>query len=550
MRGPSFYDACSRIAGDGASFVEFVLSPGELIGANPPHASEFIDNVNDIAGSLSRKRIVEVGGACGLVAERVCRRFAVASYTVIDGPSPCRLGRRYMECMALNIEPKFLESDDCFGPLPDSSDTWDFVCCLWPCIGDAEVDAWTRRVPSGMIAVAREFNLPSAKVTGFLRHVRIDNGSFWVWGTPPPLSDALKPVVAMYLGYTPPFHGRTLDQRRVFGSEIAAVRIAECLAKKGMDVHVFCSLDSDRVTVEWCGVHYHTPSRLQHFMDTHSVHTLVVSRYLHAFLEYEIKAKQVVFWMHDALPHPMWEGKSLPYLGKCLFKNLLPQMYRVVCVSEWQRDNALLWSGTGMIGGGMDKFQVIGNATVPQSDDVFSTNPRDPHKIVWCSDPSRGLAIAVQCFQEIRRQIPTATMDVFWSAETSTEQVEGLSFYDKLGQSELWARMRESAVWLYPTTSHETYCMAALEAQACGMVCVARTYSALATTISLDRGVLIDGDPMDDGIRNKYVKECVDLMTSPLRWQKYSSNACRWAATQTWSSRADEWAVMMLGRRS
>ena len=355
-----------------------------------------------------------------------------------------------------------------------------------------------------------------------------------------PLSQP-KPVLAIYTGYSPSFTGKSVELKQVWGSELAAVRLAEALSKT-YDVTVFSMCLNEET--QHNGVTYLNLSYYGAFSKAKHVDVLIVSRFMHFFLEHECRAKQVVLWLHDKIPHYMWKGIALPDTGRPLFVNMLKALDKIVCVSKWQATEAL----PEFVGSEVSKTCVIGNAIYKP---YFTTGPNGPKvkaRFIFCTDPSRGLHPLMTMFQAIVQQVPHATLHVYWSVDKlpDTAPHPSITFFDKVPQQELAKRMQEAEIMAYPNEGHETYCMAALEAQAAGCVVVCRDFSGVAETVG-ERGILVPGPVIDEDWIKRATEECLKLLSDESRMAHLSEKSRAWALEQTWEKRGIEWTDMLVG---
>jgi glycosyltransferase involved in cell wall biosynthesis len=193
-------------------------------------------------------------------------------------------------------------------------------------------------------------------------------------------------------------------------------------------------------------------------------------------------------------------------------------------------------------------MRVIGNALDPAH---FMVKPdKVAGRLVFCSDPSRGLHLLLPIFQRLRERVPHATLHVYWSElptelKAAVEGTPGVSFQGRVPQSALALALGEAQLMIYPNQSHETYCMAALEAQAAGVVVIARNYSGIATTVGT-RGVLVAGDPQTSAWQDEALEAALSLLQNPSLLSSTSARAREWALTQTWDSVAAQWAQLVL----
>ena len=345
-----------------------------------------------------------------------------------------------------------------------------------------------------------------------------------------------KPVLAIYAGYSPSFTGKSVELKQVWGSELAAVRLAEALSKT-YDVTVFCSCLNEET--QHNGVKYLHLSYYSAFAKSKRVDVLIVSRFMHFFLEHECRATKVVLWLHDKIPHYMWKGIALPDTGRPFFANMIKALDKIVCVSKWQAEAAL----TEFVGSPVLKTCVIGNALQPS---YFTAKPKVKARFIFCTEPSRGLTPLMTMFQAIVQKVPHATLHVYWSLDKlpDTAPHPGITFFDKVPQQELAQRMQEAEVMAYPNTGHETYCMAALEAQAAGCVVVCRDFSGVAETVG-ERGILVPGLAIDEDWIQRATGACLNLLSDDSRMAQLSERARAWALDQTWDKRGEQWTSML-----
>ena len=346
-----------------------------------------------------------------------------------------------------------------------------------------------------------------------------------------------KPVLAIYTGYSPTFTGKSVELKQVWGSELAAVRLAEALSTT-YDVTVFCSCLNEET--QHNGVKYLHLSYYGAFSKSNQVDVLIVSRFMHFFLEHECRAKKVVLWLHDRIPHYMWKGTALPETGRPLFVNMLKSIDKVVCVSKWQAEEAL----PGFVGSKVPQTCVIGNAI--HKPYFTGQQPKVKGRFIFCTDPTRGLDALMTMFQAIVKKVPHATLHVYWSRDKlpQTPPHPSIAFFDKLPQQELAIRLQEAEIMAYPNTGHETYCMAALEAQAAGCVVVCRDFSGVAETVS-DRGILVPGAAINEDWIQRATEACVNLLSDESRIAHLSEKSRAWALEQTWDTRGNQWTNML-----
>jgi len=79
-------------------------------------------------------------------------------------------------------------------------------------------------------------------------------------------------------------------------------------------------------------------------------------------------------------------------------------------VSPVQRDNILPTAANFT----KDKVTWVPNSINLEFSQQFSDLPRKPHSMVWCSSPDRGLHHLLEIFPEVRKQVPDATLEIYY----------------------------------------------------------------------------------------------------------------------------------------
>lgn len=356
---------------------------------------------------------------------------------------------------------------------------------------------------------------------------RVDQIFDQLYSTPYPAGD----VVAIYTGTSGYYTGCEMGGPNVWGSEMAAVNLAEEL---NMPVFIFCEcLQFDKPPQPYKGVTY-LPHQFYGAWSANRVKKsvyLIVSRYLSFFVRFDVlAAKAVFFWVHDKVPHylTVGGGPPLPEQGRPLFRTLCATgvITQVVCVSKWQAEGVMELGGKLPV--------VIGNALNPLLLKMPNLRPKIPGRMIFCSDPSRGLQTLLKLFVRIKEKAPYAELHVYWSSlEGYSAPPNGVVFKNKVSQTELFVAMQQAQVLLYPNHAHETYCQVALEASAAGCHVIARDYSGIADVLrSLKCGTLIPGE-LDETWQDAAVARTLEVFAA--------GQPSFPQVVPTWADRAAEW---------
>ena len=308
-----------------------------------------------------------------------------------------------------------------------------------------------------------------------------------------------------------PWNGQTIHAEPLGGSESAVAYLARALAKKGENVTVVthgtgCVVDDVTYINNTAGS---TVGQIPW--------DVVLSSRWPQILTQPWKAKARVLWFHD-----------LPADRELAVADLY------VFISEYQKAQYRFREGarSATIGDGVDESFL--NTSVPE---------RDKTRLIWTSNPDRGLPVAVKIMKEVRKRWPDLELHVFGRSSVygwpdanerpfryhdSFMKECGVILHDPLPRSLLRNELAKSWAFFYPTTWPETFCMAALEAQACGTPVIASPYGALPETV---KGGVLTYDFLN----------AISQLRNARRWEKLSVQGMEFATTQTWDLVADAW---------
>lgn len=359
--------------------------------------------------------------------------------------------------------------------------------------------------------------------------------------SPPGRTEPGRPLAVLCAGKTfEAWNGETPDGPGIGGSQTAAVRLAEELVRLGWQVVVFCPCAGMEGAVR--GVGYLDIGRFPEFAREHVLDVFIALRHAD-LLRVPVRALRRYLWVQDAAA-PALEGDE--------------RLDAVVCVSPWQRS---LFVEDPRVPG--DRIVVLPNAIDPER---FASRVRKRrNRLLYSSEPNRGLETVLDLFPRIRSRFPDAELHVFndfgnWNLSILANGLDrksrewrdsikaklgqpGVVFHGRVGQRELAVEMQRSEIWFYPTHFSETFCITALEAQRAGAVCVCSDLAALRTTVG-NRGILIPGDPFSEEYRERALAEIFGLLEDRERLRRMRDRARRWARAQTWSRVAGEWVRM------
>lgn len=163
----------------------------------------------------------------------------------------------------------------------------------------------------------------------------------------------------------------------------------------------------------------------------------------------------------------------------------------------------------------------------------------------------RGLETLLEMWPAIRKEVPNATLDVYygwesWLAlegeddfyrrmEERFEQLRdhGVSVHGRVSHEELARAMRRTQVWAYPTEFPEIHCITALKAQEAECFPVCTTVAALNETVQSGHKIRTQRIYSDEYKQEQFVKAVV----AALRQDKTGKPV----PNCDWSNVAQEW---------
>jgi glycosyltransferase involved in cell wall biosynthesis len=329
-----------------------------------------------------------------------------------------------------------------------------------------------------------------------------------------------------------PFHGKTLENRPLGGTETGVIRLANALQKFDIDVVVASEFDNPPLTDPLFVPIYSIPlaGEFDAIIGVRDWQTLLLN----------VKAKQKFLWTGDAFDQPSTVG-----LGD---KRIIQLIDKLLCVSEWQKKTLSNASGFNP-----EKIIVIRNGVDLNLFEKYKNTKRIRHRLIYSSTPYRGLKYLLSIFPQIKSQVPSATLvicsgyDVYKGSSPIPKDeldqfnamidkfldIDGVIVRGNVTQDELAYEMSRSSILAYPNIFAETSCITVLEAKAAGLVTVSSNLGALPETVG-KAGILIDKNPSSQDYLNDFTNECIRLLNDDLYWQSYSKNALNEVQEQSW----------------
>lgn len=312
----------------------------------------------------------------------------------------------------------------------------------------------------------------------------------------------------------------TLD-KGMGGSEEAIVYLAPQLAKLGYEVTVYGEVSSpmDVDGVKWLPWNY--IDRRDEF------NTLIVWR-MPQFVG-QFNAKKIFVDMHDQLSAELVRPfENATYLFK----------------SQYHKDQYPKVTNYKIIPNGIDVSQFgqgIG---------------KKPYSVIYPSAYYRGLEVLVNLWPQVKKEVPEATLDIYygWESWVSAEGEDafyhrmtkklkdgkklGITEHGRVDHQTLANKYAESKVWAYPTEFPEIFCITAVKANLAGCKPVITDVAALKETGGPSADY-IESDAIynDQYSQEKFVKKLVKA----LKEEHNAKEQIKWAKQFDWSEIAKKW---------
>ncbi|EKD42597.1 MAG: hypothetical protein ACD_73C00088G0004 [uncultured bacterium] len=352
-------------------------------------------------------------------------------------------------------------------------------------------------------------------------------------------------------------NGNILRAGPLGGTESAMISMAEELARLGYEINVFCESESLKIN----GVQYQPWQSFEKYALGEPFDVFICVRDLLLVLARRWAPIQIYF-SPDAFDQPFVNSAinlqvelngKFHNLGFFSLKHLHSHVDAIFCVGNWQKETFC------------QKFMIpeeeIFLAHNGVSFEFFGISPSlsDRKKqIVYASTPYRGLEYLVNYWPVIKEKVPEATCAVMsgmqiYGVDDSSDYKEYGTLYErakKVGINFLGAQTKErmaqifaeSRVYSYPNTFAETFCMAALEAQSCGVPVVSSDLGAMRERVASGvDGYLIAGHPKDEIYKRDFIDKVVNLLTNDEEWQLMSQRSKEKALDYDYSHLAMAW---------
>lgn len=349
-----------------------------------------------------------------------------------------------------------------------------------------------------------------------------------------------------------PFHGRSLEERPLGGTETAVIRLSELLHARGHAVTVFTPHENPAES---------GPCYIP--LSDASLERMPICDVLVAVRDWKVLLSPA----HADL-RLFWTGDSYD----------VPPTFGIGDLRVERRIDGLLINGAwharelcGRSGFPVEKAWAIGcGVHLPHFE---GAEPRVRKQLIYSSAPVRGLALLPSIYARVKALHPDASLRIHagfgtyaggpggdhpqWAAEWGAlaETLAALpdcTLCGNVSQQELARAFMRSSVLAYPNTFNETFCITAAEAQAAGCAIVTSDRAALPETVG-GGGMLISGLPGSRQYEDDFVEAVDCLLRDDALWQGHSDAGRARARTvfgwETLTDRFEQYVAQSLERK-
>jgi len=337
-----------------------------------------------------------------------------------------------------------------------------------------------------------------------------------------------------------PFHGDTIKESSLGGSETAALQMAQSLQKKGNNVIVF-SHCKDKEGI-YDGVEYKDISSFLQYATIIPHDVLIIERRPDLF-SHTFNSKINILWQHDiAIIRGMNNFRMGSWnIDKCFV------------MSEFQKNQSIEINGlpedyyfTTKNGLNLDLFNNL--------EDI----EREPKKLICGARPERGLdnflfEILPRLLEkdpEIKLYLTSYNhkvpeMEGFYNAlkQQANKYPNNVFWMEGLTKKELYKQYKSSTAYVYYSDFEEISCISAMEAMACGLPFISRDCAALKETVPSDAGILLSGfdSAKNPESINQYTNLILNLLNNSNKLKAMGKAGIDYSKTLDWDLITDQW---------
>jgi glycosyltransferase involved in cell wall biosynthesis/predicted O-methyltransferase YrrM len=338
--------------------------------------------------------------------------------------------------------------------------------------------------------------------------------------------------------------GKTIYTSGVGGSETYIIELARNIQQHGhFDVYVFCNCEENEI---FEGVTYQHLSGYTKFINTHYVHTVIVSRYSEYLpVTYKGWSENVYLVCHDLTP----SGIVIPVDNK--LKNIFT-------LTEWHTKYL-----QGIFPNIQDKITHFYYGIDLKNFNDIDINKKEKNSFIYSSFANRGLLPLLQMWPKIYEKYSDASLHIYcdldnkWVNDFHSEQIRQIKelfekygvkkngmniyYYGWVNKKTLADAWKRADYWFYPCIFLETFCLTALEASITKTLAITNGIGALENTVG-NRGITISGDPMNPVWQEDAITRVLTIMSDESNTirSNYVNENYRWSSNMSWKDQANK----------
>lgn len=354
--------------------------------------------------------------------------------------------------------------------------------------------------------------------------------------------DKNKKILVYYTGYSGEFNGLNYGEKEVYGSELAAIKLCEKL-QKDYNTIILCETRENVIHNGVFYIHYNYYNALVTF---YNIDYFIISRFINAFIDFNLTLPDNVYIiLHDARPHNQYHHVYTKFLGLSFYYNIQDKLKKQFVVSKWQKEN-LFNAFKKFDMNVIDNFEVIGNGINTEINKNNLFDNKDPYKFIYCSNPNRGLLPLCKILTKLHKKYPQITLDIYFNdfndpiIKKYIAENDFMKFHGKISNKTLWEKLSQSTFWVYPNMySHETFCIACLEAMNNKNVVITRDFSALPELVQ-DKDLLIPEELKEDEVVDFVYEKLDKLMNNRKEISNIQDNLYKKSLNFDWNNVYDK----------
>lgn len=330
--------------------------------------------------------------------------------------------------------------------------------------------------------------------------------------------DPNKKLFIYYTGYSGDFNGKNYGEKNVYGSELAAIKLCEKLKNKYNTI-VLCETTQNLLHN---GVYYINYTYYNSLITRYEIEYFLISRFTNVFIDLNLTVvKNLYFIFHDARQHNQYYNVFTPFYAYPLYYNIHKKFKKQLLVSKWQKENLFKsFNRFNLNDIDKSKFVIIGNGIDTSINKNNKFDEKDPFKFIYCSNPNRGLLPLCKILVKLHKKYPKITLDIYFNEfndpiiKKYINENDFIKFHGKISNKLLWNKLSKSTFWIYPNLySHETFCIACLEAMNNKNLVITRDFSALPELVN-DKNLLIPANLKENDLVEYTYNKLSQLMNN------------------------------------